>query len=289
MTDDRDLSWDTFAEDLEAAMQGDDQKSPRENSEIPRKTLSSALEQHERAIDRTMKAIDNVVGQLRDVVAHPEAKPGQDRRLLQAGIRNAETRPPRAWPTPEQATPPRPASEVKAAPSAIAPVSPGDAEHAVSAQVSALKQAAAMSASNTNQQAAGKQMAEAVRSAPAPQEKRPEERPHQVLQTPPHSVRPFNPPTEMRSEAGHPAASTSVPDHAAATEMPNFLSLRQLLKPEATPQPSQHTATGAKVAGSPAKADPLPPKTGFQVEPARPQQDSRTASTTPEPAATNKR
>src|SRR5262245_61152723 len=146
MNDERDLSWDTFAEDLEAAL-GRDEQEPSAPA-TPGKTLSSALRQHERAMDRTMEAIDNVVGQLRDVVAHPETKPGQDQRLPQAGAGNAATNAPRARPTPEQATPPRPASEVKAAPLPVAPASAVLAERAVSAQVSALKQAA-VSASNT--------------------------------------------------------------------------------------------------------------------------------------------
>ncbi|TIX40227.1 MAG: hypothetical protein E5V40_14115, partial [Mesorhizobium sp.] len=63
MTDDRDLSWETFAEDLEATLQEDEQASPKTGSEMPRKTLSSALLQHERAIDRTIEAIDTVVGE----------------------------------------------------------------------------------------------------------------------------------------------------------------------------------------------------------------------------------
>src|SRR6185312_16201425 len=78
MTDDRDLSWETFAEDLEAALQEDEGSSQKASSGTPGKTLSSALRQHERAIDRTMQAIDTVIGQLHDVTAQPAAKDGQD-------------------------------------------------------------------------------------------------------------------------------------------------------------------------------------------------------------------
>lgn len=125
MTDDeRDLSWETFAEDLEAALQEDDQGSPKPSSDMPRKTLSSALRQHERAIDRTMKSIDNVVGQLHDVAAHPGAKTGQDGVAPQARAQTAEAVQPRNRPTAEQARPPAPASQAKPTPAAPAQAAP---------------------------------------------------------------------------------------------------------------------------------------------------------------------
>ncbi|WP_210214030.1 hypothetical protein, partial [Mesorhizobium sp. M4B.F.Ca.ET.019.03.1.1] len=83
----------------------DEQASPKTGSEMPRKTLSSALLQHERAIDRTIEAIDTVVGELHNVVAHAGTK---DRAPAQPGSQTVETARPRAVPTREQARPPPP-------------------------------------------------------------------------------------------------------------------------------------------------------------------------------------
>ncbi|TIO52845.1 MAG: type I secretion system permease/ATPase [Mesorhizobium sp.] len=278
MTDDRDLPWDTFAEDLEAAMQEDDQGSPGASSEMPRRTLSSALQQHERAIDRTMKPIDNVVGQLHDVVARPEVRVGQDRRLPQADIRNAATSQPKARPAPEQATPPLPASQAKVAPAAVS-ASAATAQ-AAPAQSNVHEQATTPpSTTNSQVAAARKPEADLGRSAPALQEKRHEEKAHPTQQATPHSGRPSNPPGEMRPGAAHLPAAAPTPKTTPVPDRSNLTAQRQPSKPEPAPQPSTVGSAGAQAAGSTAAPERRAATQGPQAEPTRPAQEPRSAAT----------
>jgi ATP-binding cassette subfamily C protein len=126
MTDERDIAWNTFAEDLEAALDNDDQQPSA--SSMPGKTLSNALRQHERAIDRTIEAIDNVVDQLHGAAARPEVKAGQASELRS---QTAEATP-RGKPASEQIRPKDTASPLRAA--AAMPASPDTSTRPVPAQ-----------------------------------------------------------------------------------------------------------------------------------------------------------
>ena len=66
MTDDRDQSWRAFDDEpTEERLEDEPRWEPSTNSETG-KTLSRVLRRHEKAIDRTLAAIDNAIDDLRD-------------------------------------------------------------------------------------------------------------------------------------------------------------------------------------------------------------------------------
>lgn len=266
MTDDRDLSWETFAEDLEATLHEDEQASPKTGSEMPRKTLSSALLQHERAIDRTIEAIDTVVGELHNVVAHAGTK---DRAPAQPGSQTVETARPRAVPTREQATAPAPASQVRPA----APVSAPSVVPVLAAGGGQPGQAGMAPPALSPQATAPKTpVADPVKSVLSMQEKRPEPRPNPVQQ--PATRSDGLPPTAPAAKAA-PAADRSNPAPSA-----------QPARPVEERHSSRNAAAGAPaVASAPARA-PEPTPAAQRPGSAQPVQEPRPASTSESNGAT---
>lgn len=270
MSDDRDLSWDKLAEDLEAAMHEDDQGSS--SSAMPRQTLSNALRQHERAIDQTMKAIDKVVDQLHDVAAHPAAKTGQDRPLPHAHCQNAETAPSKGRPTSGQATPPAPASQAIAAPSPGMPTSA-----TASAQDGGQLNEARTLAPAANPPAATKKLsADPVEVDTALREKRSEDRAHPVQQAIPRSQATSTRPSEMRADAGQTPTVGPVPRSAAVAEKPDLNAQSQPSKSEQPPQPSRSISAGAKEGPSTVSSQPQPAR--VEAQSTRPAQEQTAAS-----------
>ena len=74
MTDDRDQSWRAFDDEpTEERLEDEPRWEPSTNSETG-KTLSRVLRRHEKAIDRTLAAIDNAIDDLRDAAGRVTAR-----------------------------------------------------------------------------------------------------------------------------------------------------------------------------------------------------------------------
>jgi len=272
MTDDRDLSWETFAEDLEAALQEDEGSSQKASSGTPGKTLSSALRQHERAIDRTMQAIDTVIGQLHDVTAQPAAKDGQDGAPAQPRQQVAGPAH-RAAPTAEQATPPPAACQTRVAPAAGAagplaiPARPASIESG-----GQFRQTATPAAPIAAPQAAAaeKPSAEPARPVFAMPQKRPEDKAVPGEQPMRHPIGPLNPSNVLRSDAAPTAAVASTLKVVPATEKAPAAAASQPARPS-----NESTAENRPTAApTPVPAAPRP-----QAAPTPPAQEPRAAST----------
>ncbi len=259
MSDDRDLSWETFAEDLEAALQEGDQ-APQGQSSTD-KTLSNALRQHERAIDRTIKAIDNVVGQLHDVAAQPAAKVEQDSRNQTAEVARHK-----GTPTTEQATPPAPASQPRPAPAAGTSEPPIATQRAPAPSGGEIKPTgvAVNPAAAPQAVAARRPTADPAAPAPAMQERRPEDKTISAGQTtarssgPSEQARPDGAPAPATVPTSKPALAT---DKAAAA-FPGQPTRPQPARSEPARQLGQSTTTGAGEINAAASPEPVPPREG---------------------------
>ncbi|RWE30097.1 MAG: type I secretion system permease/ATPase [Mesorhizobium sp.] len=250
MTDDRDLSWESFSQDLEADMQQEDQRASRKPASTTlHKTLASALEQDEQAIEQTIKAIDTVVGQLHEVAACPQAR--------SAGAAPAGTASLAARPAPAAG----PVTEAANTTPAAAPTS----------QVAAI----------------GKRDAAATRPAPAMVEKQPAETagPVQQATTPTSLVRGASNamhPTAASTPASKPIAGPALtvdkadlaswPQPAAPARQPSLnTSGTATMRGPAVPKPQAapvQSAQGAKSAPTPERQDAPSTPTAAKEQPA---------------------
>ncbi|AZO09633.1 MULTISPECIES: type I secretion system permease/ATPase [unclassified Mesorhizobium] len=250
MTDDRDLSWESFSQDLEADMQQEGQRASRKPASTTlHKTLASALEQDERAIERTIKAIDTVVGQLHEVADCPQAR--------SAGAAPTGTASLAARPAPAAG----PVTEAANAAPAAAPTS----------QVAAI----------------GKKEAAATRPAPAMVEKQPAETagPVQQATTPTSLARGASNamhPTAASTPAGKPIAGPALtvdkadlaswPQPAARAHQPSLnTSATATMRGPAVPKPQAapvQSAQGAKSAPRPERQDAPSTPTAAKEQPA---------------------
>ncbi len=277
MTDERDLAWETFAEDLEAALQEGDQAPQNASSAAPRKTLSNALRQHERAIDRTIKAIDTVVDQLHDVAAQPAAK-----AELESRNQAAEAAGRKSTLATEQAKPPAAASQARMAPAAGASAPPIAAKLAPAPSRGEIKPAgtAATPAADPQSVTARKPTADPAAPAPAMQEKRLEDKAISAGQT---TARSSDPSAQARPDGAPAPATVPTPKPEPASDKATAESSGQPARPEpARPeparQPSQSITADAREINAAASPEPVPPRESRFPRPA-PKPEPRAAST----------
>lgn len=284
MTDDRDLCWDPFAEDLEAGPQEDGQGSPKPSSATSRETLSNALQQREQAIGRTIGAIGSVVDQRHDVVNHPEAKAEPDRAVPPVRSQPAETASPQIPLSKEIGASAAVASRTSVASpvetSAIPPTQPAPAQSGGQLAQTGM----ANPAVNPQLAAAKKSESDPVNPTSAMQAERLDAKAHSDQQTTPRAeVRPnlFNL-THAGSEDAPAAASVPKPTSIAEKTNPSAQGLSARL--ELGRQPSQSTSandTGGKSMASPGPIRAMPRP---QADTTRSAWDPKTASTTDKPS-----
>jgi len=286
MTDDRELCWDPFADELEAVLEAE-RESPKPRSATPRSTQSDVLQRPERAVDRTVEAIDTIFGQLHDIASQAAAKAGQDQPLSEAHRQRAEPTQPIGRPALEQAPPPLPTREVNVAASQGTPASGARAGQAPGSD--ALTPAVAPAAT-TNPTAAKTPAASIVEFAPVSPESRAAERANPEKQTTPHAGWLPNRQSELRTDAGHLPASS--PKSAAVSEMLTLTTQHQLSGPEAQParEPGAAPTTEKLLSASPspiaAKAEPVTAEPTIKVAPTIDKQSrpADLASPRPQPA-----